>query len=82
MTLVYLELERDLSACPVPWQNFIEYCQTVKDKVGYPYYTGVPSAILSQELLPYNAEADLENWGAYVEFKSEKDLSWFIMRWS
>jgi hypothetical protein len=78
MTLAYLELERDLSACPIAWQNFIKYCQTIE----FNAYCGVPAKVLSQELLPYNAEADLENWGAYVEFKSEKDLSWFIMRWS
>jgi len=72
-----LDLGPNMVDCPKCWENFIDY---INMKPGY----DVPLRRIQRELKKYNAQyrSAGSNPYDYIEFKSEKDLSFFILRWS
>lgn len=71
-----LTLPFPLSACPVYWQNFIDQWEPASAKADI-------VAVLDAE---YNAHPIDTYDGHYsemrIEFRDEKDLTAFILRWS
>lgn len=77
MAVIKFELGPRMIDCPIYWANFISYINT---KPGY----DVPLTIIQKELLKFNARYRFSGSYLcdYIEFKSKKDLTFFILRWS
>ena len=71
------DLGSNMKDCPKYWVNFIA---DINLKPGY----DVPLRRLQRELKKYNARYHLagSNPYDYIEFESEKDLSFFILRYA
>jgi len=70
-------LEDELRHCPQHWQNFI---RTNQKNI----WSDISIRIINQLLRPYRAryvEADYLDQDKVV-FEDEKDLTWFILKWS
>lgn len=70
-----LELGPNFFNCPKCWQNFMDDIY----KNTNPEYD-VALLRIQRELKKYNARYRCSY--DYIEFKSEKDLSFFVLRWS
>lgn len=75
-----LELGQTMSQCPVYWANFVSEIMNYITP-----YDDVPMSVINRELAKFNARyilAGPDDNSNYVEFDSDKDLSFFILRWS
>ena len=80
-----LKLSRNWDYCPVPWKNFANNIHSQLPYIPESVFWVVASVKLRDE---YNAKL-IENlnkitFGAvmYIEFKQERDLTMFLLRWS
>lgn len=74
------ELRSTLAQCPIYWQNFIIFLQSEFDMID----RDVPVPILQRELKQYGGRYHLagsEPWD-YIEFDTDGQLAWFVLRWS
>jgi hypothetical protein len=80
MSLTRFELLSTLVQCPIYWQNFINFLQrqlVLKDR-------DISVRVLQRELRQYGGRyhmAGSSRWD-YIEFDTDEQLSWFVLKWS
>lgn len=76
-----LQLGITLIQCPPAWRNFSAYCARKYPRDGWNRSTEDFRDILNLELKEYRAHAYFGRNGV-VKFETERDYSWFLLRWS
>lgn len=75
-----LELSPNWAYCPVPWQNFANSIHSQHPYIPESVFWVIAGIKLRDE---FNASIAVESrHSSYVEFKDDKDLVWFMLRWS
>ena len=77
MEVIKFDLGTRMIDCPNYWANFISYININPNN-------DVPMRVIQRELKKFNARYRLSGSSScdYIEFQSEKDLIFFILRWS
>lgn len=78
-----LQLSNNWDQCPVPWRNFAKAIHS--DKKAIP--ESIFWLLVKHRLrIDFNAQIvedpTLPRRMSHIEFNSDKDLTWFLLRWS
>lgn len=80
---IRIKLGATMIDCPIYWKNFIVMCQ---EKYDISIYCDVPVIIIQKELKLYCARYIVDYINhmpkQFIEFESEKHLSFFILKFS
>lgn len=77
--MITMNLSYRMIDCPRSWQNFVHHLQQKYGCVNL----DISKRNLARELQPYHARyVSIGLTFDYVEFGSEKDYAWFLLRWS
>jgi hypothetical protein len=80
MSLKQFSLHSTFVGCPIYWQNFIIFLQSEFDL----WNRDVSVPVIQRELRPYGGRYHMAGSESndYIEFDTEEQFAWFVLRWS